>query len=177
MEKFPEASEIFLDGLERRIQKPRNLKRRKKLYSGKCKATTRKNVVITNDRKKILILSPTKSGRRHDKRLADKLSLVERIPENVTILADTGFQGIQAVHTNCLLPMKATSLKNKPLTRIQKQENHVIASFRVVVEHAISGIKRMKAASDIYRNRLPNLDDTFMLLSAGLWNFHLQQTQ
>lgn len=175
LEKFPEAREVFLDGMERRVQKPMNLKRRKKLYSGKRKATTRKNVVMTNDSKKILLLTPTKSGRRHDKRLADKLSLVEHVPEDVTILADTGFQGIQTVHANCLLPMKAT--KNKPLTKIQKQENRLIASFRVVVEHAISGIKRMKAASDIYRNRLPNLDDAFTLLSAGLWNFHLQQTQ
>lgn len=173
MEKFPEVSDVLLDDMERRVQKPRNLKNR--LYSGKRKATTRKNVVMTTNKKKILLLSPTKSGRRHDKRLADKISLVEHIPEHATIIADTGFQGIQTKHPNSLLPMKAT--KNKPLTKAQKEENRLIASFRVVAEHAIAGLKRLRAASDVYRNRKPNLDDTFMFLSAGLWNFHLQQTQ
>ena len=95
---FPEAKEVFLDGTERRVNKPKNLKRRGKLYSGKKKATTRKNIIVSNERKRILILTPTKSGRRHDKRIADKFQLVENIPEDVTIWADTGFQGIQRKH-------------------------------------------------------------------------------
>ena len=55
----------------------------------------------------------------------------------------------------------------------QKSENKIISSFRVVVEHAIGGIKRYGVARDIYRNKIDNLDDKFHLLSAGLWNFHL----
>ena len=51
--------------------------------------------------------------------------------------------------------------------------NQLISSIRVTVEHAIAGIKRYKAARDIYRHKTPNLDDLFQLLSAGLWNYHL----
>jgi len=58
-----------------------------------------------------------------------------------------------------------------------KENNKIISGIRIVSEHAIGGMKRLKAASDIYRNRLPNFDDTLNLLSAGIWNFHLQQTQ
>jgi hypothetical protein len=171
---FPEAKEIFLDGTERRVEKPKNLKKRNKLYSGKKKTTTRKTVVVNDNKKRILVVTPTKSGRRHDKRIADKNQLIQNIPPDVGIYTDTGFQGIQKQHDHVVMPVKAT--KNHPLTSEQKQENKLISSIRVVSEHAIGGMKRLKAASDTYRNKLPNLDDTFTLLAAGLWNFHLQQT-
>lgn len=172
-EKFPEAKDIFLDGTERPVQRPKDAKKRKKLYSGKKKRTVRKTLVICDDKKKILYLSQTKSGRRHDKRLADKFGLGRVIPPSVAIFVDTGFQGIQHDHPNIVIPIRGT--KKSPLTDEQKQNNRIISSFRVVVEHAIGGMKRLKAASDIYRNRIPNTDDRFHLLSAGLWNFHLQQ--
>lgn len=172
-EKFPEAKDIFLDGTERPVQRPKDAKKRKKLYSGKKKRTVRKTLVICDEKKKILYLSPTKSGRRHDKRLADKFGLARVIPPSVATFVDTGFQGMQRDHPNIVIPMRGT--KKNPLTDEQKQNNRIISGFRVVVEHAIGGFKRFKAAADIYRNRLPNTDDRFHLLTAGLWNFHLQQ--
>jgi hypothetical protein len=80
---------------------------------------------------------------------------------------------MQQTHANTIMPKKAT--KNHSLTPEEKADNRVIASIRVVNEHAIGGMKRFKAASDIYRNRLPNMDDRLMRVSAGLWNLHLQQ--
>jgi len=169
---FPEVKDVFMDGTERPVQKPKNPKRKKKLYSGKKKQTTRKTIVLSTEKKEILVLTPTKSGRRHDKRLADKAQLPECIPPDVALWDDTGFQGMQKIHPNIVMPKKST--KKCPLTEEEKIENKIISSFRVVSEHAIGGMKRMKAAADIYRNRLPNLDDTFSLISAGLWNYHLQ---
>lgn len=171
---FPEAKDVFLDGTERRVEKPKNMKKRNKLYSGKKKTTTRKSVVLSDEKRRILVLTPAKSGRRHDKRIAEKFQIIEHIPEAATLWTDTGFQGAQHQHRNTVMPAKAT--KNHPLTSEQKQQNRLIAGIRVVSEHAIGGLKRLKAASDIYRNKRPNMDDTFMLVSAGLWNFHLQQT-
>lgn len=172
--KFPEAKDVFIDGTERPVQKPKSKKRRAKLYSGKKKQTTRKSIIMTNDQKQILVLSPAKSGRRHDKRIADKFDMVCHIPKSVTIWADTGFQGMQKIHDRSMIPAKA--IKDHPLTAEQKQNNRIISGIRIIVEHAIGGMKRCKAAADIYRNRLPNTDDRLTLLSAGLWNFHLQQT-
>jgi hypothetical protein len=170
---FPEVKDVFMDGSERPVQKPKDPKRRKKLYSGKKKATTRKTIVVSDERKRILLLSPTKSGRRHDKRISDKFQITQTIPDRVTLWTDTGFNGIQHGHPNSVMPTKAT--KNNPLTEDQKQNNRVISGIRILSEHAIGGMKRLKSTSDIYRNRLPNLDDTFNLLAAGIWNFHLQQ--
>jgi len=171
LQKFPEVRDVFLDGTERKVQKPVNKKKRNKLYSGKKKATTRKNIVMTDEHKKILVLTPTKSGRRHDKKLTDKAQLARNIPPEVTVWNDTGFKGTEHTHPNTQIPKKAS--KKHPLTEAEKEENRLISSIRVVGEHAIGGIKRMKAAADIYRNHLANLDDTFMLLSAGIWNLHL----
>lgn len=171
---FPEAKEVFIDGTERRVEKPKNLKKRNKLYSGKKKTTTRKTVVVNDQNRRILIVTPTTSGRRHDKKIVDRHQLIHNIPKDMSIWTDSGFQGIQKQHDHVVMPSKAT--KHQPLTLEQKAENKLISSMRVISEHAIGGIKRLKAASDVYRNKLPNLDDTFTVLAAGLWNFHLQQT-
>lgn len=172
LRKFPEAKDIFLDGAERRIQRPKDSRRRRKTYSGKKKANTRKNIVMSDEKKKMLSLSPAKSGRRHDKRIADKASLLQHVPPEAGVWADSGFQGIQHRHPNTLVPKRGS--KNHPLTNDEKEENRIISSFRIVVEHAIGGAKRYRALSDAFRNKLGWLDDLFMELGAGLWNFHLR---
>lgn len=172
--QHPEIKDIFIDGTERRVQKPKNRKKRNKLYSGKKKATTRKAIIVSDERKYIHYLSKTKSGRRHDKRIADKENIFGGIPPDVTTWTDTGFQGVHKQHELVMMPVKAS--KNNPLTPQQKENNRVISSIRVVSEHAIGGFKRFKAAADTYRNKLTNFDDILTEVSIGLWNFHLQQT-
>lgn len=169
---FPGAQDIFVDGTERPRQRPKAAQARAKTYSGKKKQTTRKLIVMTDEKKRIGFLSSSKSGRRHDKRLLDKSDVVRHLPDAVTVWADTGFQGLQHQHPNTMMPKKAK--KNQPLSPQQKQENQVISGIRVVVEHAIAGIKRLACMAHAYRNRKPNTDDRFAQISCGLWNFHLQ---
>ena len=169
---FPSAKDVFIDGAERQIERPSKSSTRRKCYSGKKKYCTRKNIVMVDENRRIGVLLPTKSGRRHDKRLADKAQLFNHIPDHLTAWADTGFQGATKIHSNVILPIKTT--KNKKLSSKEKEHNKLVGSFRCVVEHAIGGYKRFKSASDIYRNRYPNRDDAFHTIAAGLWNFHLQ---
>ncbi len=170
IEAFPEVKDILIDGTDRRVKRPVAVQRQKKLYSGKQKTTTRKNIIMTDDKGKVLVLSPTKSGRRHDKRLMEKAGL-HHIPPAIAAWVDTGFQGLQHLHTNTQIPKKRR--KDRPLTSEEKMNNHVIGSIRVAVEHTIAGVKRLQCTKQVYRNHLPNLDDTFMLLACGLWNYHL----
>lgn len=172
--KIPELKDLFIDGTERSVNRPKNLKKRNKLYSGKKKTTTRKNVIVSTEKKYIVLMSETKSGRRHDKRILDKTGWLEHIPEDVALWTDTGFQGLQKQHTNTIMPSKR--MKNRPLTLEQKQNNRIISGIRVVSEHAIGGYKRFKAASEKFRNRIPNLDDLINRICAGLWNLHLEHT-
>jgi hypothetical protein len=171
-EIYPEIKDVFVDGVERKVERPVNKKKQNKLYSGKKKIHAKKNIILTDEKKKILFLSPTKSARRHDKRLADKISLFEHIPESVTAWLDTGFQGILKQHYNTLIPKKAT--KGKPLSITDKEENKIVSSFRVRVENAIASIKRFSVISGTLRNRKAYFDDLIMEISCGLSNFHLK---
>ena len=119
-----------------------------------------------------MILTPTKSERRHDKRLFDKYIGGRNIPLDVWSWTDTGFIGLLRDHPKTIMPKKAT--KYHRLTEEEKADNRLISGIRVLSEHAIAGIKRFRSTTDVYRNKIANLDDTFMLLSAGLWNYHLQ---
>ena len=168
---FPETAEVFVDGVERLRQRPKKKKSATKTYSGKKKQHTRKSVVVTDKKRKILVITKQKSGRRHDKRLADKESIFENIPKEIPVYADTAFIGEGKVHKNILLPKKRS--KNRPLTYDEKEINRIISSYRVLVEHAIGGMKRYRCISERLRNRKAYIDDTLLLLSGGLWNYHL----
>lgn len=170
---FPEVKDLFIDGVERKTQHPKLNKNKHRLYSGKSKTHTRKNLICSNYKKQILVLSPTKNGRRHDKKLFDKEDWGSWIPPSTSPWVDTGFIGIS---TNCkeiFIPKKRS--KNHPLTDNEKAENKAISSIRIKVEHAIAGLKRFAAASGILRSK-KGQDDKFMLVAAGLWNFHLQMS-
>lgn len=168
---FPETKEVMLDGVERPTVRSQRSKTQNKHYSGKKKRHTRKNLVLVNSKRKILLLSPTKHGKVHDKKMSDKNILASRIPEEVSLLVDTGFQGIQKQHKNTLIPKKKP--KGGFLTQAEKDWNKLVSSVRIVVEHAIGGMKRYGAASHIFRNK-KGLDDTFMNVCAGLWNLELE---
>jgi DDE superfamily endonuclease/Helix-turn-helix of DDE superfamily endonuclease len=166
---FPAVSEVMIDGVERPTVRSQKNKTQGKHYSGKKKRHMRKNVIVADKTKRILAISPSKHGRVHDKKLLDKMEL--HIPDDVYILADTGFVGLQKAHARVLLPEKKP--KGGMLTQLQKEMNRLISSTRIVVEHAIGGMKRFACVSSIYRNK-NGLDDMFAIITAGLWNFRLR---
>lgn len=168
---FPETAEVFIDGVERLKQRPKKKKSAQKIYSGKKKTHTRKSVVVTDKERRVLVVTKQKSGRRHDKRLADKEAIFKQLPKEIAAMADTGFQGADKDHSSIFIPKKKP--KGRELTSDEKESNKIISSCRVIVEHAIGGIKRYRCMSERLRNHKPFIDDTFLLLSAGLWNYHL----
>ena len=134
----PETKEVFVDGVERLKQRPKKQKAQQRAYSGKKKAHTRKSVIVTDNKKRVLVITKQKSGRRHDKRLADKEALLQQLPHEVWAWADTGFAG--AAKEQLHLPTKKP--KGSALSLSEIEINKIIASYRVIVEHAIGGIKR-----------------------------------
>lgn len=91
----------------------------------------------------------TGKGRRHDFHLFKKSEV--RVHPAVQIACDTGYQGLQKLHANCLKPQKAT--KKHPLSKEQKAANRAINSKRVAVEHAIRRLKIFRILAERYRNR------------------------
>jgi hypothetical protein len=182
LEAFPEIAEepeIFIDGTERPVSRSKKINTQNKRYSGKKKMHTKKHTVVTNRSKQIKILTKARNGRRHEKRIADKDGLYDFLPDFVVPYQDTGLQGVQHKHHNAKIPHKRKP-KSKynptppPLTQDQKEENTIIGSIRVSVEHAIwLGLKRFNCNSNKFRNKNDNLADQMALLTCGLWNYHL----
>jgi hypothetical protein len=171
LKRFPEVKEVILDGTERPVQRPKDSEHQKEYYSGKKKRHTRKHITGSTRKKRVILLTQARGGRIHDKRQLEEAGLVEYIPDEVAIEADLGFQGLQNEFDNVHLPHKKP--KGKELTEQQKQENREFSRQRVKCEHAHAGIKRYRAVSDVYRNRVPDFDDRLMFNAAGLWNFYL----
>jgi len=171
LERFPEVKTVILDGTERPVQRPKDSEQQQEHYSGKKKRHTRKHITGSTPKKRVILLTQAKGGRIHDKRQLAEAGLVEYIPDEVAIQGDLGFQGLQNEFDNVHLPHKKP--KGKQLSEQHKQENREFSRQRVVCEQAHAGIKRYRAVTDVYRNRVPDFDDRFMLNAVGLWNFYL----
>jgi Helix-turn-helix of DDE superfamily endonuclease/DDE superfamily endonuclease len=98
---------VIIDGTERRRQRPKQAEKQALHYSGRKKAHTDKNVVVTSAAdERVLFLSGTYPGTASDKRIADEERL--RYPPGTVLYKDTGFQGYEPpVQRTCQAKKKA----------------------------------------------------------------------
>ena len=121
-----------------------------------------------------MVLSNTVGGSNHDYKLLKQSGFADNLPPKVEAIVDLGFQGIEKDYPSLKVSIPDKKPKGGELTIVQSPINRRVSSIRVVVEHSISGVKRLRAVSDIYRNRKPGTDDRLILVSCGIWNFHLK---
>lgn len=170
---FPEAREVFIDGTERPIQRPKDSQKQKANYSGKKHRHTRKNLVMANKKKWIGFLSRTVGGKTHDFTLLKEHAPPKYIPTNIRQRVDLGFKGYDKQYPNHTVSIPVRKPRTRQLSMTVKAQNARKSRIRVLVEHAIGGIKRFRITTDVFRNKLEDFDDTTMLISSGLWNYHL----
>jgi hypothetical protein len=118
-------------------------------YSGKKKRHTQKTQVIADKKTKKIICTAFGKGRNHDFKLfkASKTHIHTSIESKV----DTGYQGLQKLHCNTVMPKKKS--KKNPLTKEDKKNNRIISSQRVSVENIIRELKIFRIVAEKYRNR------------------------
>jgi hypothetical protein len=88
------GANLSLDASEREIQRPLDVAKQAEKYSGKKKTHTDKNLLLVNENTgKVVYLSPTVEGKKHDKKLADESQI--SYPRNASLTKDTGFQGYE----------------------------------------------------------------------------------
>lgn len=162
--------EFMIDGTERPLRRPKDPDQQKHKYSGKKKRHTVKNNIITEKKTgKIKGLSPTVSGKTHDKKLADEQDL--RFPENSKLWQDTGFQGYAPEHVTIIQPKKKP--RGGELSLDDKARNTAISRERISVEHTIGAVKVFRIVHHIFRNLKPDFDDLVMETACGLHNLRL----
>ena len=169
VEICPDLSEFIIDATERTIQRPG--KNQEFYYSGKKKRHTVKNQILIHPHtKRILAISKTVEGKRHDKQLCEDDGTILRAPPGATGLGDLGYQGLDDIssHLKVVLPHKKPH--RNELTQSQRKTNRVISSVRVRVEHAIGALKHFDILSERYRGRLSSVDIPFRNIAA-LYNF------
>jgi len=173
--------DIIIDGVESRCVRPQNEEEQKAGYSGKKKCHTVKSLVISNQQRKLLFVSPLFEGSVHDYAMMTSL-FDPALPwfDNLTVRLDLGFLGAEkdyGASSNILLPHKKPRKSKKnpcpELTSEQKQTNRRLAKTRIIVEHAIGGMKHFFCLVHRIRNRSVPLINLFFFLAAGLWNMKI----
>lgn len=164
-----EIKVYFQDGTERPIQRPKDGEIQKTYYSGKKKRHTVKNNVVVNAQGRIVLLTTTCEGKKHDKKIADEAEFL--LPEGSILYQDSGFQGFALEGVTILQPKKKP--RGGELTAEEKETNRNIARIRIRVEHAIGGVKRYRIVKDQLRNWKQGFRDQVMETCCGLHNFRL----
>lgn len=112
-------------------------------------------------------LSPTVEGKKHDKKLADEMAI--KYPEGTVLQQDTGFQGYAPEGVKIKQPKKKP--RGGELSLEEKEANRELSRVRVVIEHLISGAKRIRIVKEEMRLKVENVTDDLMEIACGLHNF------
>ena len=168
-----EKKKDFLqDGTERPIVRPKNKDEQKLYYSGRKKGHMLKNILLINVLCRVIFLSQTCEGKKHDKKAADEAGYGKKFPKGSRLGQDNGFQGFDGGDAEIIQPIKKP--KGRNLTEEEKAGNKKVSGIRVRVEHAISGVKRYRIIKDKIRNRKKGFRDMVMETCCGLHNFRLK---
>jgi hypothetical protein len=105
-------------------------------------------VIINRKSKEILDVQEAKGSVHDFKVFMDTIG--STISESILIHADPGYLGIEKLHENSRIPVKAS--KYHKLTEREKAYNTQLARKRVVIEHINAKIKTFKSMAYPYRN-------------------------
>ncbi len=83
---------------------------------------------------------------------------------------DLGYQGIQKINHNVLIPKRKS--KKNPLNKEEKQNNERISKMRIVIENVFAILKKFKIISEKYQNRRKRFALRFNLI-ASIYNLQL----
>jgi hypothetical protein len=134
------------------------------------KVHTDKNLVLVNiHSQKVVYLSATEVGKKHDKKLADEAAI--RYPQQATLGKDSGFQGYEPPTIVTWQPKKKP--RGQPLSGVDNYWNTLLASARIVVEHTLAGVKRCHIVTDVFRNTRPGFTDSVMAIACALHNLRV----
>jgi hypothetical protein len=170
---YPELT-FIIDGVEQPKRKPKAPAKRKTDYSKRKKRHTLKQIVISTPSGIIVDQSPSVGGRTHDFKVFKDDTAARSICSQfkdylVTMYGDSGFDGMKSLGLPVEVRLNEKARRNHRLTREQKKLNRLRSSTRIEIEHTFSRRKKYAIASEIYRNRDEDYDQTMQIVS-GLVN-------
>lgn len=169
------AESLHADGVERAIQRNTDQEAQKHDYSGKKRGHRLKNTVVCDEFQFIHFAPHTHRGAIHDKAMIeDELPDLKAFEDyHLWFSKDSGYQAYEPSGVYLIQPYKAT--RGHPLTDLEKLTNSYIASTRVVIEHAISGVKRCRLLKDPIRYFDSTFRDAVFFIGCGLHNLRVSR--
>ena len=158
-----EIQAVIIDATESPIQRPK--KNQEKFYSGKKRHTLKTKIIVDAATLDICTVDIA-PGSVHDFELYKQSNL--GIRDDIQLTGDKGYQGIQKIHANSLIPF-SNSVK-KPLSEIQRAYNSWLSSNRVKIEHVNAYLKRFRIVSASFRNSRSQYAKKIKLI-CGIYNF------
>jgi len=139
-----------------------------------------KNTVMALPDRFIIFLGRTCSGHNHD-----YLMLKQALPPEWAWFADLnvrgalGYLGMKSAYRGERIaiptrkPRKSQKHPNPQWSEEQKAANTALSRVRILIEHAIGGMKRSNSLVHTFRNRIEHFEDDVIGICAGLWNLVL----
>jgi IS5 family transposase len=162
---YPDLFAI-VDATEQPVQRPKDDQQQRQHYSGKQKRHTRKTALIVNEEGLIRDISSATPGSLHDLNHLRRSGLLEKIPKEVGVIGDAGFDGLAHDLPDHSVATAHKARRNHPLTADQKLINRELASLRIIVEHVLCHIKHFKALAHRFRHGASTYDDAFRIVAA-----------
>src|SRR3954468_16203253 len=166
LEKHPEFKEIFIDGTEQELPKPKDKARRKDFYSGKRKRHTAKKQVLSTKNKLILHLCRHVPGRVSDLLLLRATGVMRKIlKKSVVVRVDKGYEGLEEEYPQVRVEKPRKARRAHPLTVLEKIYNRAMSTLRIPVEHAIGHLKKYRLLAGIYRGKPERYDESALVIA------------
>lgn len=164
---------LHIDATEREQARNIDQSAQKHDYSGKQGTHTLKNTTLCDESQFIHF-----TGFTHRGAISDKAMAQQELPD-LQLLADyqlffskdKGYQAYEPDGVFLLSPIKAT--RNHPLTGVEKLNNSWISEIRIVVEHAIGGVKRCRIVKEKIRYACSTFRDQVWFIACGLHNLRV----
>jgi hypothetical protein len=160
LQDYPELMAI-VDATEQRVRRSSDNETQREHYSGKKKCHTRKTQITVNEKGIIRDVSFSVPGKMHDLELFRQSGAAGRIPKNVGVGGDAGYQGSHHELPDHSVATTHKARRNHPLTEDEKGMNREFSSMRIIVENTICELKHFKVLSERFHHNVNGYDEVF----------------
>jgi hypothetical protein len=169
IQRYPDILAV-VDVTEQIIVRPQNREREHEHYSGKRGQPTAKNGLLVNEVGEIRAVTPSFPGRTADLTLIRHSGVLPDIPQEVLLIGDSAFLGIQEDLPEHRVATAHKAQRNHPLTLDHKQANHELSTQRIIVENVIAHLKQFRILVDRFRHCLNPIHSAAFCVIAALVN-------
>lgn len=166
---YPDALAI-IDATEQPVERPQEREKEERYYSGRRKCSTAKASIVVNEQGVIRGITESSPGRTHDLTQIRQSGLLVQIPTQVTVVADSAYQGLDKSmphHTVNTLPRPQ---RNNPLLPEQEEERRRLSAIRFVVERVFCHIKHFSIMEQRFRHDVEELHSAAFAVIAAIVN-------